>query len=58
MLTFVIRMKNIVTILFGCLACAVGLSAQPRLCEDNIPEVVKAMTTEEKACLVVGFNSG
>lgn len=28
--------------------------AQPKLTKDNIPEVVKAMTTEEKAAFVVG----
>ena len=51
-------MKNKVILLLGCLACTVSLSAQPCLREDNIPEVLKAMTTEEKACLVVGFNNG
>lgn len=51
-------MNKKLTLLLGCLACAAGLSAQPILREDNIPEVLGAMTTEEKACLVVGFNSG
>ena len=35
-----------------------GLLAQPILTKDNIPEVVRAMSLEEKACLVVGFNNG
>ncbi len=39
-----------------CLALAgAGASAQPRLNENNIQEVVKAMTTEEKALFVVGI---
>ena len=40
------------------LACSViggtVAAAQPKLTKDNIPAVVKAMTTEEKALLVVG----
>ena len=35
------------------LACAAA-SAQPKLSKDNIPQIVKAMTTEEKAAFVVG----
>ena len=41
----------------GCLFIAASLSAQPQLNENNIPAVVKAMSAEEKALLVVGFNS-
>lgn len=36
------------------LVCA-GILAQPRLNRDNIPEIVKAMTAEEKALFVVGI---
>ena len=43
---------------FLSLACltliGTGISAQPKLTENNIPDVVKAMTTEEKALFVVG----
>ena len=43
---------------FISLACltmnGTGVSAQPKLTENNIPDVVKAMTTEEKAHFVVG----
>ena len=38
-----------------CLAIAgAAASAQPKLTKDNIPQIVKAMTTEEKAAFVVG----
>ena len=40
----------------GCIFLAASLSAQPKLSKDNIPAVVKAMSAEEKALLVVGFN--
>ena len=40
---------------FCCLALAgAALSAQPKLTKDNIPQIVKAMTAEEKAAFVVG----
>ena len=40
---------------FCCLAFAgAALSAQPKLTKDNIPQIVKAMTAEEKAAFVVG----
>lgn len=44
-------------IFLACLFTAAGLSAQPKLTPSNIPAVVKAMSAEEKALLVVGFNS-
>ena len=46
-------------IILACMAlgCAAA-SAQPKLSQDNIPEIVSALSTEQKACLVVGFNSG
>ena len=44
--------KTFVTLL--CLACAFQASAQPQLRRDNIDEILKAMTPEEKVQLVVG----
>ena len=46
-------------IILACMAlgCAAAF-AQPKLSQDNIPEIVSALSTEQKACLVVGFNSG
>ena len=51
-------MKKLVSLLGCVLALEAGLYAQPLLNENNIREVVQAMTPEEKACLVVGFNNG
>lgn len=48
---------NAKTFFLASLFLAVSLSAQPRLTRSNISAVVKAMTAEEKALLVVGFNS-
>ncbi|MBO4625500.1 MAG: glycoside hydrolase family 3 C-terminal domain-containing protein [Bacteroidales bacterium] len=45
------------TIFLACIFIAASLSAQPKLTPSNIPAVVKAMSAEEKALLVVGFNS-
>ena len=50
-------MKRIFLIVFAVL-CTLSLSAQPKLKADNIDEILKAMTLEEKATLLVGGGWG
>lgn len=48
------------TALCATLACSANMAAQqaPQLHADNIDEIVKSMTLEEKALIVVGSNAG
>ena len=50
-------MKKTIIIL-GASLCAFPLFAQPKLAKDNVDEVLKAMTLEEKATLVIGSGWG
>jgi len=45
-------------VFFAALGCTISLLAQPMLKKDNIDAVLKAMTLEEKATLVVGGGWG
>ena len=42
------------SLVLGTALCAVAATAQPQLRKDNIDEIMKAMTLEEKATLLVG----
>ena len=46
-------MKKVFSTIFASI-CAISLFAQPKLTKDNIDEILKAMTLEEKATLCVG----
>lgn len=47
---------NKILMILGAAFCTIPMSAQPQLRKDNIDEVLKAMTLEEKAGLAVGVS--
>ena len=51
-------MKRTAIILIATVASVTAAVAQPKLTADNVREVIKAMTLEEKASLVVGTQRG
>ena len=51
-------MKKLSLLLSALFFFGIGVFAQPKLSDNNIQEIVRVMSPEEKACLVVGFNTG
>ncbi len=49
-------MKKLSLLLSALFLFGIGVFAQPKLSENNIQEIVRVMSPEEKACLVVGLS--
>ena len=49
---------NKIPLILGAALCTVSLGAQPQLRKDNVDEILKSMTLEEKATLLVGSGWG